>query len=290
MSKSIYVEDAKMLAITHHAEGQFIMRLHAPKIAAQAKAGQFVHMQVSAERAMRRPISIMFCDPSTGRIDLLVKVIGQGTALLAQRKQGEILSLLGPIGQPFDVHDTTKRYILIGGGVGVPPMLAVAQQLKGVAKMVCFAGSESPFPFKVRPSTVLLPGISGAVIMGLDMLENWGVPSRLASNQGFFGCHQGYVTELVDQYLAALTDVEDCVLLACGPDPMLHAVAHLGKKWQLPTQLSLEAFMACAIGGCAGCVVKTIENERECYRRVCVDGPVFDATILADYAAEAVSS
>ncbi|MDQ6962138.1 MAG: dihydroorotate dehydrogenase electron transfer subunit [Mariprofundaceae bacterium] len=284
MSNNIHVEDAKLLAISHHEGDQFIMRLHAPVIAAQAKAGQFVHIQVSPERAMRRPISIMFCDPEKGRLDILIKKIGQGTALLAKRQQGESLSLLGPIGKPFDLLDTSKRYILIGGGVGIPPMLAVAQHLKASARMVCFAGSEVPFPFKIRPSTVILPGIPSTAMMGLDVLENWKVPSRLASQQEYFGCFNGFVTELADQYLSALGTTEDCVLLACGPEVMLHAVAKLGQKWQLPTQLSLEAHMACGIGGCAGCVVKTVENGKEYYRRVCVDGPVFDAQVLAAYA------
>jgi len=289
MSNSVFEEQAELIAHVTHPGDQFVMRLHAPKTAVAAQPGQFVHLRVSAERALRRPISIMLTDPERGTVDLLYKAIGEGTRLLSERKVGDTMPMLGPIGQPFDLSDTTKRYVLIGGGVGIPPMIFAADALQGEADCVVFAGSEVAFPFALKPSTMLLPGVNGNTILSITSLEERGIPCRLASSAGLYGCYEGHVPNLAHDYLAALSDSERarCVLLSCGPHPMLHAVARLGRDFNLPTFLSLEEYMACGIGGCAGCVVKTIEDGEEKYRRVCVDGPVFAADILPEFASSA---
>jgi len=283
---TIFEEQAEVLANIHHPGDQFVMRVRAPKIAASAKPGQFVHLRVSEERPMRRPISIMLTDPDKGTIDLLIKAIGEGTKLLRERKAGESIAMLGPIGRPFDLSDSSKRYVLIGGGVGIPPMIFCAMALRGRAPAVVFAGSEVEFPFALKPSTAILPGIQGNAILGIASLEERGIASRLASNAGLYGCYEGHVPNLARDYLLALpkADRARCVLLSCGPHPMLHAVARLGREMGIPAWLSLEEHMACGIGGCAGCVVKTVENGEEKYRRVCVDGPVFEASLLPEFA------
>jgi len=282
----IFEETARIIANASHPAGQFLLRLSAPEIAASALPGQFVHLRVSEERPMRRPLSIMHTDAAAGHLDLLVKTVGEGTELLAGRKAGESLACMGPIGRPFDLEESGRRYVLIGGGVGIPPMIFAAQWLRGRADAVLFAGSEVPFPFALKPSGFMLPGINGNTILGITSLEDWGVPSRLASNAGIYGCFAGHVPDLARTYLEALDAAERqrTMLLACGPHAMLHAVAKLGRELDIPTQLSLEEYMACGLGGCAGCVVKTIEDGREYYRRVCVDGPVFPADILPEFA------
>jgi len=284
---TIFEEPAKVLANVHHKGDQCVMRLHAPKTARDAKPGQFVHVRVSESKPLRRPISIMLTDPEKGTIDLLFKMIGDGTHQLGERKAGEILPLLGPIGVPFDLSDLSKRYVCIGGGVGIPPMIFAADDLiaRG-GKPVVFAGSEVEFPFALKPSTFMLPGIVGNTTLTITSLEARGIACRLASNAGLYGCYEGHVPNLARDYLLALSPEEraKCVLLSCGPHPMLHAVARLGRELDIPAQLSLEEHMACAIGGCAGCVVKTLEDGVEKYRRVCVDGPVFDANVLPEFA------
>ncbi len=282
---TIYEEKAEIIANVAREGGQFILRMKAAKVSASAQPGQFVHIRVSEGRALRRPISIMCVNPGQGKLDLLVKAVGSGTEELAQRRKGDELSILGPIGRPFDLDDLSKRYVCIGGGVGIPPMIAVAQALKEKTDIVVFAGSELEFPFALKPSGFLLPGIDGNTIRGISSLEEWGVPSRLASNTGMYGCHEGFVTELATDYLQALHETERkrCIILSCGPHPMLHAVARLARNLNIPAQLSLEEYMACGIGGCAGCVVKTIEDGKEYHRRVCVDGPVFPAGILPEF-------
>ncbi len=283
---TIFEEQAEVLAHVAHDGEQCILRLFAPKTAKKAKPGQFVHLRVSDALPLRRPISIMLTDPEKGTVDLLYKMIGEGTRQLSERKKGETLPMLGPIGVPFDLSDTSKRYVLIGGGVGVPPMVFVADNLIGKADLVLFAGSEVPFPFALKPSTMMLPGIAGNTTLTISSLEVRGIACRLASNAGLYGCYEGHVPDLARDYVMALSDEEKarCVLLSCGPHPMLHAVAKLGRDLDIPTQLSLEEYMACGIGGCAGCVVKTVEDGQEKYKRVCVDGPVFDAEKLPEFA------
>jgi len=282
---TIFEEQASVVAHIHHPGAQSILRLLAPKTAKSAKPGQFVHIRVSDALPLRRPISIMLTNPEKGTIDLLYKHIGEGTKQLSERKVGEVLPMLGPIGTPFDVSDTSKRYVLIGGGVGVPPIIFTADALAGKADVVVFAGSEVEFPFALKPSTFILPGITGNTTLTIASLEERNIPCRLASNAGLYGCYEGHVPSLARDYLLALSDEERsrCVLLSCGPHPMLHAVAKLGRELGVPAQLSLEEVMACAIGGCAGCVVKTIEDGQEKYRRVCVDGPVFAAELLPEF-------
>jgi dihydroorotate dehydrogenase electron transfer subunit len=278
---TIFVEDAEVLEHQAHPGAQHVLRLRAPETAARAQPGQFVHLSCDPRLPMRRPLSIMRA--GEGWIDLLYKVVGQGTALLAERRKGERLSLLGPIGLPFVAHPERPRPLLIGGGVGIPPMVFVAERLKADrrARWQPFAimGSEVPFPFSARPSQFVVPGLPPAVTACMPLLDDWGIPSRLASLQGYPGCFDGYVTDLARAWLggldaAARAEVE---VFACGPTPMLKAVAALAAEQGLPCQVSLEEHMACAVGGCAGCAVEVVLEGKRHMKRVCVDGPVFDS-------------
>ena len=134
-------------------------------------------------------------------------------------------------------------------------------------------------PFRARPSTILVPGVPEGVIACMPLLDEWGIPSRLTSLAGYAGCYEGYVTDLAAAWLgslqrAALAEVE---MFACGPTPMLKAVALVARRFGIPCQVSLEEFMACAVGGCAGCAVRVTTPTGPAMKRVCVDGPVFDA-------------
>ena len=274
---TIFVEDALILSHEQHEGEQFILRVMAPKCAAHAVAGQFAHIQCDPQRPMRRPISIMRVSATGGWVDFLYKRLGEGTSLLADRKPGERLSMFGPIGKPFSVQ--RSRPLLIGGGVGMPPMIFLAEELRnrGVTPFVIL-GSEVPFPFTPRPSQLMLDGLPPDVIACMPLLDDWGIPSRLASQQQFAGCHRGFVTDLARSWLKTLPkdELAEVSLHACGPHPMLEAVVSLAREFDLPVEVSLEEFMACAVGGCAGCVVEVQEESGPEMRRVCVDGPVFD--------------
>ena len=274
---TILVEEAEIIGHQAFDGDQYVMRVNAPGCAERARPGQFAHLTVDPQRPMRRPISIMRTSAEYGWVDFLYKALGEGTQLLALRKPGEIISVLGPIGIPFEIRE--KRPLLIGGGVGMPPMIFIAESLRSSNKQpFVVLGSEVPFPFTPRPSHFLLKGIPEGVIGAMPLLEDWGIPSRLASLQGYAGCHQGYVTDLSRHWLDGLSDEEraEVGVYACGPHPMLGAVVDLARDYGLPVQVSLEEFMACAVGGCAGCVVEVATPEGPAMKRVCVDGPVFD--------------
>lgn len=279
---TINVELAEIISQTSYPGDQFILRVHAPIIAAEAKPGSFVHIQCSTALPMRRPISIMRTEPGTGIVDFLYKAVGEGTRQLALRKQGEMLDILGPIGKPFELHENYTRPLLIGGGVGMPPMIFIADELKKQRNQYqpfMILGSEVPFPFSAQPSQFIIPGVPSDVTATMPLMEDWNIPCRLASLQAYPGCHEGYVTDLARLWLNELDDEQrnQVEIFSCGPHPMLQAVADLASEFNLPCQVSLEEFMACAVGGCAGCVVEVKTEQGPAMKRVCVDGPVFDA-------------
>jgi dihydroorotate dehydrogenase electron transfer subunit len=186
--------------------------------------------------------------------------------------------------------------LLIGGGVGIPPMVFIADRLRdalassgtatggsasrsGGYKPLVLMGSEIPFPFRTRPSTIVVAGIPTGSIACMPLLDEWGIASRLASRAGLPGCYEGFVTELADEWLKTLAPAQlaEVEIFACGPTPMLAASAAVARRHGVPCQASLEEFMACAVGGCAGCTVLVRTPEGPAMKRVCVDGPVFDA-------------
>ena len=280
---TIFVQDGELLSIDEFPGDQFIMRIRAPKCAATAAPGSFVHITCDESLPMRRPLSIMRVGDDW--IEILYKIVGQGLQLLSQKKPGDKLSVLGPIGQPFRMSPERPKTLLIGGGVGIPPMIYIADWLRqddGDWEPFAILGSEIPFPFELQASSLDVAGVDESVSSTMPLLESWGIPARLTSLQGYEGCHNGYVTDLADKWLATLSDEErDKVeVFACGPTPMLRAVADLAARYNLPCQVSLEEFMACAVGGCAGCAVKIKTPDGDAMKRVCVDGPVFDSSTV----------
>jgi dihydroorotate dehydrogenase electron transfer subunit len=283
---TILLEDAELLGQQAWPGGQFVLHLKAPAVATRAEPGSFVHLSCDPDLPMRRPLSIQRADPASGTLEILYKIVGPGLRALSRLPAGARLSCLGPIGRGFVEDPTRKRALLLGGGVGMPPMLFLAERLvaraaNGVHPLVLL-GSELPFPFRSRPSTILVPGIPAGAIAAMPLLEDWGVPSRLATLAGFPGCFAGYVTELAAAWLGSLApaDRAEVAIYACGPTPMLAAVARLAQRFALPAQVSLEEFMACAVGGCAGCAVRVVTADGVAMQRVCVDGPVFDANAV----------
>ena len=282
---TIFLEDAGVIEHRAFAGGQFVLRLAAPRCAAAATPGSFVHLTCGPDLPMRRPLSIMRANAADGWVEVLYKVVGHGLAELSLRKPGETLSCLGPIGRGFTANPSRPRLLLIGGGVGIPPMVFFAEALaagRGRFRPLVLMGSELPFPFETADSRLPAPGLPSAATAAMPLLEELGVPSRLASLSGFAGCHRGYVTELADAWLTSLTADErnEAELFSCGPHPMLVAVAALARRHGVPCQVSLEENMACGVGGCAGCTVLVQTPEGPAMKRVCVDGPVFDAATV----------
>jgi len=276
--------EAEILAHEHHAGGQHTLRLHAPEVAEKAVAGSFVHLRCDPDLPLRRPLSIMLRNRLEGTIDLLYNAVGRGTAALVTQPVGACLPLLGPIGNGFTIDPSRPRPLLLGGGVGMPPMLFLAGEMRALKSFqpVVFLGSEQPFPFTPQPSAFLLDALPPEVLATMPLLDDWGIPARLASGQEMAGCYQGRVTELAHRWLQGLDQQsrQQLHIYACGPTPMLQAVTKLAREFELPCQISLEEYMACAVGGCAGCVVSVTTPAGPVMKRVCVDGPVFDATAI----------
>jgi dihydroorotate dehydrogenase electron transfer subunit len=234
--------------------------LHAPEIAASARAGQFVHLRAAeaCDPLLRRPFSLMQVEPATGLIDLLVQVVGRGSQLVAEGVVGQSFDLLGPLGTPWPLPPPGAPVILVAGGVGVAPLIFLADQL-----------ASDPTPHAIT-------GLFGARTE--DLLCCW---MELAARCGEFQAvtedgsvgRQGLVTDPLAERL-----VRGAVVYACGPMPMLAAVAGLCAEVGAACYVSLERWMGCGVGACLGCVVPALSPVR--YVRVCKDGPVFSAADL----------
>ncbi|VTR70618.1 Dihydroorotate dehydrogenase B (NAD(+)), electron transfer subunit [Desulfosarcina cetonica] len=232
-----------------------------------AQPGQFVMVRVGSDNQplLRRPFSLLGLIREEGRvsgIEILFKVVGQGTEKLAGCRKGERLSVIGPLGNAFLVPDTCRQLILVAGGVGVPPIRFLAQSLLeregGLDRCVVFIGGRTRDDL-VCISEFDLPGFL------LDISTDDG-------SQG----NPGVVTHSLEKALDAGTADLIC---ACGPPAMLKAVAAIAMARDIDCQVSIEAMMACGMGACLGCAVR-IRGDDTGYRHVCMDGPVFDARQL----------
>jgi dihydroorotate dehydrogenase electron transfer subunit len=281
---TIFLSEAEIIAHESWAANQHIIRLVAPAAAASALPGTFVHLGCDPSIPMRRPLSIMRVDRSAGWLELLYKPVGAGLAKLATRRIGEVLSVLAPIGNGFTLDSRRPRIVAIGGGVGIPPMIFLAQEMRGNTEYdpVVLMGSEIPFPFELAESALDAGVVAAGATHGLRLLEDWGIASRLASNAGLPGSYSGYVPDLARALLGGPSGprLAETQILACGPEAMLRAVSKLSGELGIPCQIALEEYMACGVGGCAGCAVRVHTPSGEAMKRVCVDGPVFDAAAI----------
>ena len=176
---TIAIEDAEVVKHEAFAANQYVLTLRAPKCAARAEPGSFVHLSCDSLLPMRRPLSIMRAHPQRGDIEILYKVMGPGLDLLADKKPGARLSVMGPIGKGFTPHTNKPRTLLIGGGVGIPPMVFLAERLRERTdarwQPLVLMGSEIPFPFRAKPSTILVLAFP-MVIASMPLLDEWGIP------------------------------------------------------------------------------------------------------------------
>jgi len=279
---TIFVDEGNVLSNESFPDKQYIMRIAAAKVATYAKPGSFVHIRCNPEIPMRRPVSIMRVNADEGWIEIYFKVVGAGLQALSENEIGTPVNLLGPIGNGFSPNPDSKTQLMIGGGVGIPPMLYLAETLDADTKdwnPIVFMGSESPFPFALNDAVVSLDGMPADATAAVPDMDDAGIPSRLASQQDYAGVHKGFVTDLARHWLSANPDAQNSTeIYACGPEPMLAAVAAVAKEFGVPAQLCLEEFMACAVGGCAGCAVEVATPDGTAMKRVCIDGPVFSAS------------
>ena len=276
---SIVVEQATVISQEIFENQQYILHLHSPRIASRARPGQFIHLRCSDHLLMRRPYSIMSAD-NDGNIEILYKVVGEGGRQLTHKVTGDSLNCLGPIGKGFQLNAKRPIALLVGGGIGIPPIVFLANQahMEGIHRPIVFMGSEVGFPYATMSSTIPVSGCGADVHLAMRSLEEKGIATRLATKQGTPGCYNGYLYELLLKWIST-TDVapSEIEIFACGPHIMLESIAQVAQRFAIPCQVSVEEYMACAVGGCAGCTISVKRDGEVTMQRVCVDGPVFNS-------------
>jgi dihydroorotate dehydrogenase electron transfer subunit len=257
---------AEVLANTRLSADYNVLVLAAPAIAATTQPGQFVMIRTAdgTDPLLRRPFSVFEvlrqADRAPHAISILCKRVGVGTSRLFAAAIGDHLDCLGPLGKPFTAVSPPDEAWLVAGGVGLAPFATLTDQLRS-------AGTTTRLFYGGRSQTDLFY---------LDWFENRGVTLELATEDGSRGTH-GRVTAPLERALSAQPASAGLTMYACGPEPMLRAVADLARLHQRPSQLSTERTMGCGMGGCYSCVVRVRESDgRVHFVRSCLSGPVFN--------------
>lgn len=247
-------EYGKLLHKAELAPGIYSFTLRAPQIAGAAVPGQFVNL-VCDGYTLRRPISICGFDGGLGILRLVFEVRGKGTDWLAKRETGETLDLVGPLGHGFPLLEPTAKAVLVGGGIGTPPLLPLARHYG--------AGAAAITGFRTGAAAILQEDFTAA-----------GAQAILCTDDGSAGFH-GFTTQALERYL----DAAPCdVIYTCGPKVMMRGVAKLAQERGILCYVSMEERMACGVGACLGCACKTKDKDgNPRIARVCLNGPVFDA-------------
>ena len=244
---------AEIIRHTSLSDGIFDMTLKAEEIAAEAKAGQFISVYLNNKsKILPRPISICGIDKAAGTLRIVYRTVGDGTKELSDYKEGETVKILGPLGNGFTQKD--KKAILIGGGIGIPPMLELMKQLD----------CEKTAVLGYRDSDMFLK----------DEFEAVG-DVVISTEDGSFGTKGNVIDAIKEQ------GVEGSIIYACGPTPMLRGIKAYAEEMGIEAQISMEERMACGIGACLACVCKSKDVDAHSHvhnKRVCKDGPVFLAT------------
>lgn len=254
MEPSVFQGSYPVVRKTACAKQTFDFIIHCPDIAKTAQAGQFVHVKADSF-TLRRPISICQIDAVKGTIRLVMEVRGDGTARIAQTPEGGLLDVMGPLGHGFRLLDSAETAVVVGGGIGVPPMLETAAHYgKNVTAILGFRSAS-------------------AAILEEDF-QRAGCQVVLCTDDGTKG-KKGFVTQALKE---RLEQSKPSIIYACGPLLMLKGVAALAKEYKIRCQVSMEERMGCGIGACLVCACKTRRpNGEEGFSHVCKKGPVFEA-------------
>ena len=269
---------AKIVFNEQFMPGYFHLGLEAPAIAREVKPGQFIHIRISdgVEPLLRRPFSIHRIRNQKpdyrNQIEILYKVVGRGTEILSQKRNGEYLDVIGPLGNGFSILDS--RYsILVAGGMGVAPLVFLAEK--------------TSIQYPASSISVLIGAKTKNYILCDDEFRKLGCDVKIATDdgsRGFKGSAAGLLKKRVSSIQYPVSSI-----YTCGPHEMLKEVASIAHKNRIPCQASLEEFFACGVGACLGCAVRvktsdegrgTRDEGREAidqYKLVCKDGPVFDS-------------
>ncbi|MCD6322148.1 MAG: dihydroorotate dehydrogenase electron transfer subunit [Clostridiales bacterium] len=252
--------NAKVISNENFCDNNMLMKLKAPEIALKTNPGQFVNILCSSENklTLRRPISIMDADSAKGTIDIAYEIRGEGTKLLAERRAGEIVDIMGPLGNGFLVDETFKHIAIVGGGIGIYPLYYLAKKYSG-CDIDVYMG------YQCAEKVVLE-----------EEFDKEGCRVYLCTDDGSIG-HSGYVTDVFfKNYNKGMYDM----VFVCGPELMSRKVVGLVRSSADRVQVSLEERMGCGIGACLVCSCEVKTAEGIVMKTVCKDGPVFDGSIV----------
>ena len=252
--------EATVISNENFCENNMLMKLKVPKTAAKAGPGQFINILCSSDNklTLRRPISVMDADAEKGTLDIAYEIRGEGTKLLAERKPGEVLDIMGPLGNGFTVDKSFRRIAIVGGGIGIYPLYFLAKKYSG-CNIDVFMGYQC----------------ADKVVLG-DEFDREGCRVYLSTDDGSAG-HGGFITELFEK---KYEKGEYDIVFVCGPEIMSKKIVRLVRGMGDRSEVSLEERMGCGIGAClvCSCEVRTAEGIGR--KTVCKDGPVFDGDIV----------
>jgi len=256
------------------ARQTYRIRLHHPELARAFRPGQFLMLRLPlcGDPLLARPFAlydtVLDAAGQPEAVDVVYLVVGKLTTRLALLRPGDRVEVWGPLGNGFPDLPALDHIALVAGGIGQTPFLAVIRDLLGLR------GYGGRPPRRIAQRVSLYYGVRSAdLAAGVEDFRGAGAEVHLASDDGSLSFH-GYVTQLLQQHPPPQH------LYGCGPEPMLHALAHLARRWQTPCHVSLETPMACGLGICFSCVTRVLTASGWDYRRVCVEGPIFDAATL----------
>lgn len=256
----------------------FFLEFAAPELAKKCGPGEFVMLKVEegTDPFLRRAFSVFYTEPKRGKLTVLGKSYGFGTTLLREKKAGEILRLVGPLGNRFGKAKKKETTLLVAGGVGLAPLYFYQQALSK----------------EERKNTVLFLGVRNkAEALALKKLMPAPTSLQIATDDGSLGL-KGRITNLLEKYLEKNKSDRTLRILSCGPDAMMAKTVEIAQEHNVPIEVSLETAMACGYGICIGCAVKSVLDEKKesefpktpdgyIYQRACIDGPVFDGRQVA---------
>ncbi|MFC1993869.1 dihydroorotate dehydrogenase electron transfer subunit [Chloroflexota bacterium] len=242
----------QILSKSEVAPGVYILWIKAPEIAGLAHPGQFVMVRCGKgyDPLLRRPLAIHQVVKQKERLAILFAVVGLGTSWLAQRKAGETIDLFGPLGKGFKVHPPSKKLLLVAGGIGIAPIISLAESAIADGYEV----------------TLLTGNKKKAFVYPQKFLPN-NLKRVIVTDDGSLG-KKGLITDLLPEFIHGSDQI-----FACGPLPMYQTMANMTEKFDdKPVQVLLETMMGCGVGACLGCTIRTKQGQKQ----VCKDGPVFE--------------
>lgn len=242
----------------------YLMRLHCPPMAKIIAPGQFINIKVNNELIplLRKPFSVCRRDADEGWIEILWKIVGKGTEIMARYEVGEKVNVLGPLGHGFHIPSNMQVALLVGGGLGVAPLPFLCEEVLRLGKTaLVFLGAKSVNELSLK-----------------GLFQKMGVETFIATEDGSEGkC--GLVTDIIIEYLKQADHLNQKHFFSCGPTGLLNYMIKITEEYNIEGQISIETMMACGFGICMGCPLR-VRGEHagvELYKFACLDGPVFDA-------------